>query len=209
MRAGGREPQQPVALTHGAQVLGEAAFVGVVVAGVSQTGVFGTVGYGLIVRREDFLQPRYVGFSLAAYVVGGYFELCFESVEEGVVAAFLLEQLVALLEGVVVAEQGVEVRCVALRYYLVDKASALCRLAAHEAHVGRREQHQREGAYVLGKPFVGLAGALEALPVSRLHGGCHFLVESSARVAAAQHGETFATPHEHAVLGACEALAEA
>ena len=208
VRTGGGVAQYGVAGPRRSEVLGQTAFRRIVLAGIAEAGLFVALGYGAVVGPENLFETRYVLNAARRYVVARYLELGFEGIEERAVGAFLFEQAVALFQGMVVSHEGVEIRRVALRYDLIDETAPFGRLASDKRHVGRRQKHQRKGAYVLGEALVCLASALERFRAAGLYGRRYFLVEAATQVTALQHGEAAVALHEHGVCRSGKAFAE-
>ena len=85
----------------------------------------------------------------------------------GVGLGFGLQQLVALLKGTPVVNEGVEVSQVVLRDDHIHEAAALLAATRDQLGVGRRNQHQGHHADVLRQAAVLLVAALEPLAAAR------------------------------------------
>ena len=133
----------------------------------------------------------------------------FDGLKEEGVGGIVAQEFVALLEGVVVADEVVEIARVALTDNHVDEATAVFAGSGDEVRVGRGDEHSREEADVLAQPLILLAAALEGFAAATAKAHVHFLGGAASVIAALQEHEVLAAARHQRVLGAGEAAAEA
>lgn len=130
-------------------------------------------------------------------------------VVEQMVDAAVAQQAVALLEGGVVADEGVEIAVVALRDDHVHPPAAFFAGATDQVDVLRRGHDERECANVVAQAGVFLAGAAQALAAAACHAEGELFGHAAAHILGAGCGEVFAAAKQHGVGHSRKAFAEA
>lgn len=183
--------------------------LGVVCGTQRHVGAFIAAGDGAVVGFEDSPQRLYSLATATADVGPGHFKLRLEGVVEAAVGVFVAQQAVALFKRCVVANERVEITAVALCNNLVKETAPFRRFSAGQLNVGRRKQHCRKKADVIGQALIGLSAALEGFPAPGLYSRREFLFHSTPLILRRQGCELLPATHEHGVGNACKTLAQA
>ena len=204
--AASRVPDNEVALACGGKMLLHRAVVEVAL--VVQAHGFALAGHGIVVVHEDgqeLLHP------LAAPLMNHrrmarHFRL--HGLIQQRVAHFLLDHGVALLDGLVIADDGIEVLAVVLRDDLVHETPALLTAATHQVPVHGRHHDNGQQADVLAQPLILLAVVAHDLALAALQGDADFQRRLLAGVTALQHHVGLTVTDDRGVV-ACRGKAAA